>query len=115
VQIVNSNGSAIGTNVLSGGEIVFNGGAVIRLAIASGATIDLATLAFTSAETLSFVENGAGTQGVLTVTSGGHSFAITLLGQYAAAGFQLSRDAAGTTAINYAPPTSHIEIAQHQQ
>jgi hypothetical protein len=111
VQIVNFNGSAVGTHVLSGGEIVFNGGAVSSLSIASGAVIDLAALAFNSAETVSFAENAQNTQGVLTVTSGGHSFAITLLGQYVAAGFHLSKDAAGATTVTYTPATSNIEIA----
>jgi autotransporter passenger strand-loop-strand repeat protein len=111
IQLVNSNGSAVGTNVMSGGEIVFNGGTVSGLSLSSGGVIDLATLAFNSSATLAFAENGAGTQGTLTVTRGGHSLAITLLGQYVAAGFSLSKDAAGATAISYTPPTSHIEIA----
>jgi autotransporter passenger strand-loop-strand repeat protein len=108
---VAADGSAVNANVLSGGEIVFNGGVVSGLSLASGAVIDLATLAYNSAETLSFTENGTGTGGALTVTSGGQSQVIGLLGQYAAAGFDITRNAAGATAITYAPPTSQAEIA----
>jgi autotransporter passenger strand-loop-strand repeat protein len=108
MQIVNSNGSAVDTNVLSGGEIVFNGGLVSGLSLSSGGMIDLLTFAFTSAETLSFVENGAGTAGTLTVTSGGQSLAITLLGQYAAAGFSLGQDSGAGTLVTYSPASAAV-------
>jgi autotransporter passenger strand-loop-strand repeat protein len=108
---VNANGSAVGIAVLSGGDIAVNGGAVSGLSLASGATLDLPRFAFGSAETLSFAENSSGSQGTLTVTSGGHSLSVVLLGQYMAAGFALANDAAGGTAVTYLPATSNIEIA----
>lgn len=111
VLVVNSNGRAVDTQVLSGGEIVLNGGPINSLSLSSGGTIGLAALAFNSSETISFTEIRAGTQGTVTVSSGGRSVSITLLGQYAAAGFRLSEDKTGGTAITYEPPTSQIEIA----
>jgi len=115
VQIVNSNGSAVDTNILSGGEIVFNGGIVGSLSLSSGRLIDLAALAFNTSEKVSFTENGAGTEGALTVTSAGQNLAITLLGQYAAAGFHLSKDADGATEITYTPTISSLDLAARHQ
>jgi autotransporter passenger strand-loop-strand repeat protein len=114
-EIVQSYGSATGTSVLSGGTIVFAGGAVSGLSLSSGATIDLATLAFGSAAKASFVENGAHTAGTLTVTDGALKRTVTLFGQYAAAGFSLSKDAAGGTDIHYAPVSAaHVALAVRQ-
>jgi autotransporter passenger strand-loop-strand repeat protein len=114
IEYVNSNGSAIGTSVLSGGEIVFNGGSVSGLSVSSGGAIDLAQRAYSSASSLSFTENAQNTGGVLTVRNGTGSFAVTLLGQYAAAGFHLAKDGGGGTVITYAPPTSALVLAAGQ-
>ena len=115
-EFVNSNGSAIATNVLSGGEIIFNGGVVSGLSVASGGVIDLATFAFSSSAKLSFVENAQNTGGVLTISGGTGGLSITLLGQYIAAGFQEKSDGAAGTAISYAPSvTSHIALAGGHQ
>jgi hypothetical protein len=112
VQLVNSNGSAIGTNVLSGGEIVFNGGGVSGLSLASGGLIDLATFAFSSASKLSFVENAQNTGGILTISAGAAGLTVNLLGQYIAAGFQEKSDGGGGTLISYGSAvTSHTELA----
>ncbi len=70
----------------------------------AGDTIDLASFAFGNSPTLSFVENGGGTQGVLTVTDDGVQAKLTLFGQYSAAGFGASNDGGGGTAITYTPP-----------
>jgi hypothetical protein len=111
VLIVNGNGSAVGADVLAGGEIVFNGGAVSGLEIASGGAIDLPSFAFAAAEKIACAENGAGTQAVLTITSGTRNLSITLFGQYIAAGFHPQKDAAGATEITYTPAAPHGELA----
>jgi len=112
VEFVNANGSAVGSKVLSGGEVIFNGGVVSGLSVSSGGMIDLATLAFSSAASLGFVENAQDTGGVLTVKSGTGSQAVALLGQYAAAGFHLASDGGGGSLVTYAPPVSaQLELA----
>jgi autotransporter passenger strand-loop-strand repeat protein len=93
-QIVNSNGSAVDTNVLSGGEIVFNGGVVSGLSLSKGGVIDLLSFSFSSATSLTFVENAQNTGGTLTVSSGIDTMSINLLGQYVAGGFTSRRTAA---------------------
>jgi autotransporter passenger strand-loop-strand repeat protein len=110
-QVVNSNGSAVDTNVLSGGEIVFDGGVVSNLMLSSGGEIDLATFAFSSATSLTFAENAQNTGGVLTVSGATSSLAVNLLGQYVAGDFQESQDSGTGTAITYAPAaTSNVEL-----
>jgi autotransporter passenger strand-loop-strand repeat protein len=112
-EIVSANGSANGTTVLSGGTIVFDGGKVHGLSISSGATIDLANLAF-SGGTIGFAENGAHTAGTLTVTEGTVKQSVTLFGQYVAAGFSLSKDGNGGTDIHYAPiSAAHVPLTGH--
>ena len=111
VEFVNSNGSAVGANVLSGGTIIFNGGVVSGLSVSSGGVIDLATYAFSSGIKVSFVENAQNTGGVLTVSGGTGGLSVNLLGQYVAAGFQDKSDGGGT-AITYSPPvTSSLQLA----
>ncbi|HEY1941250.1 MAG TPA: VWD domain-containing protein [Roseiarcus sp.] len=65
--------------------------------------MDLAGLSAASA-TLSFHENASGAFGTLSVQSGAQQTAITLLGQYAAAGFGVVSDGHGGTIVDYAPP-----------
>jgi hypothetical protein len=60
--------------------------------------------------TLGFVENGAMTSGVLTVTDGALVAKITLLGQYSAASFHTSSDGVGGTYITD-PPEAAMVIA----
>jgi autotransporter passenger strand-loop-strand repeat protein len=100
-EILNSNGSAVGTNVLSGGEIVFNGGQASGLSLASGAMIDLPSIAFTSSVTLRFDGSASSAGGTLTVSWGTGSQSVDLLGQYVAAGFHVSSDGTGGTLITY--------------
>lgn len=80
----------------------------------AGDTIDLRSFKI-ARETHSFVENGAGTKGVLTVDEGGFRAKITLFGQYTAAGFNFADDGTGGTAITYSAPTSaHVaSLAVH--
>jgi len=112
VQYLNSHGNAAGTVVMSGGEIVFNGGADTGLSVSSGGMIDLAALAFSSAASVQFVENAQNTSGVLRVGNGADSIAVTLLGQYVAAGFHLAGDGGGGSLVTYSPPVSaHLELA----
>jgi autotransporter passenger strand-loop-strand repeat protein len=112
MQVVNSNGSAVDTNVLSGGEIVFNGGVVSGLSLSKGGVIDLLSFSFSSATSLTFVENAQNTGGTLTVSSGIDTMSINLLGQYVAGGFHESPDSGTGTLITYTGSAgSSIEIA----
>ncbi len=65
--------------------------------------LDLAGLNPASA-TLGFKEDPSGAFGTLTIQSGGHETAMTLLGQYAAAGFGIASDGHGGTFVDYTPP-----------
>jgi len=113
-EVVTIGGKAVGTKVMSGGTIVFAGGAVSGLSIKSGGTIDLEHLAFQKGEKLTFVENKAHTAGILKVTNGVTTQTVALFGQYVAAGFSLTRDGAGGTAIHYAPVSAtHVIVAAH--
>jgi hypothetical protein len=64
------------------------------------------------AKKLSFVENAANTKGALTVTSGTLNAAVTLLGQYVAAGAHLTSDGTGGTAITYPTNSAHCAPAE---
>jgi hypothetical protein len=70
----------------------------------TGDTIEVANsrFAFGTGETVSYV--GSGTGGTLTVKNGGNVLALTLFGQYSAAGFHLASDGDGGTLITYTPP-----------
>ena len=57
-----------------------------------------------SAASVTYAENQQGTGGTLTVSDGSHTANITLLGQYAADGFQASDDHHAGTLIAYHPP-----------
>ena len=61
--------------------------------------IDLASIAFGPITTLGYAANQDNSGGLLTVSDGTHSSAITLLGQYAAADFHASSDFHGGTLI----------------
>lgn len=58
--------------------------------------------------TLAFKENADGTQGKLTVTDGSLSATLTLLGQFAAAGFHAAADGLGGTNITYKEPSASL-------
>jgi len=74
------------------------GGTIARFA--GGDALDLA---FGSNATLGYAANAAGTGGTLTVSVGAHTANLSLLGQYAAAGFTTAADQGGGTIVTYAP------------
>ncbi|HEX4504948.1 MAG TPA: AIDA repeat-containing protein [Alphaproteobacteria bacterium] len=125
-QIVRSGGTASGTVLEGGSETILTGGQVGgTVTFASTGTLSFETksasaqlsgfakddnlvlghFGFGKAETLSFVENAAKTRGVLTLTDGTVQAKFTLFGQYAAAGFHMAQQGAGTL-ITYQPPTA---------
>ncbi len=65
--------------------------------------VDLAGLRAASA-TLGFREDASGAFGTLTIQSGSQQSSMTLLGQYAAAGFGIASDGHGGTIVDYTPP-----------
>lgn len=73
--------------------------------------MDFRTVAWSSSVSGVYTPNAAGTAGTLTISGGVGSASISLLGQYAAAGFTLSSDGAGGTLVTYSPPTSTILLA----
>lgn len=64
-----------------------------------------------SAIGFSFAENAAGTVGTLTMTAGGHTASVQLLGQYMASGFVVASDGGAGTAITYNPAAHSTIIA----
>src|SRR5262249_49761519 len=69
--------------------------------LGGGSQLDLADIAFGANASLTYVGNQQGTGGVLTVSDGSHTANITLLGQYAADGFQANDDQHLGTLIAY--------------
>jgi hypothetical protein len=68
--------------------------------LTGGTSLDLADIAFTSGKTkATFVENGAKTSAVLTVTDGTHTSHITLAGNFSASTFTVSSDGHGGTKV----------------
>lgn len=67
----------------------------------AGDKIDLANITHAAGETVGFVENAGGTQGVLTITSGSEKAKITLFGQYTAANFKTGADAGTGTTVTF--------------
>jgi autotransporter passenger strand-loop-strand repeat protein len=84
-----SGGSAINSLVLSGGiEIVSSGGIVSGTTLSGGGTIDLRGLVFSSGGMASLNSS----TDVLTVTEGGVSSFVTLVGDYTGEFFNLAND-----------------------
>jgi len=77
-------------------------GAITGFSKTGGTSLDLRDIAFTTGKTkATFVENGAKTQGVLTVTDGTHTALITLVGNYAGSTFTTKSDGhSGTTVVD---------------
>jgi hypothetical protein len=73
--------------------------------------IDSAAFKFGNGETLTFIENAAGTGGTLALKNGGHRVALHLFGQYVAQGFHLAKDGHGGTLIAYRQPAD--SAAEH--
>jgi hypothetical protein len=63
--------------------------------------------------TVTFTENAANTQGTLVVKEGATRISFTLLGQYAAAGFQTEPDSGAGTNIFYTPPAGPDSLLTH--
>jgi hypothetical protein len=82
----------------SGTSAQFNGATVPNFST-HGSAIDITDLN-SSALTATFVENGAGTSGQLSLSDGVHSLTVNLVGQLAAAGFSGSAASAGFALIS---------------
>ncbi len=67
----------------------------------TGDEFDLGGFGYSAGETETFQENGAHTQGLLTVTDGAQVAKLTLLGVYTSSDFALSNDAHGGTFVKY--------------
>jgi hypothetical protein len=70
----------------------------------AGDALDLSDIAFGANLTVGYKANAAGTGGTLSISEGTHSASIALLGQFAAAGFQVGSDAGGGAMVTYTPP-----------
>jgi hypothetical protein len=70
----------------------------------AGDALDLADIASGANTTLGYSANADGTGGTLSISDGTHSANIALLGQFAAAGFQVGGDAGGGAMVTYTPP-----------
>ncbi len=93
-------GSSAGSDTFKNTAALFNGDTIVGFGAAND-VIDLTNLTFTG-QTPQFVQNGS--SGTLSITDGTHSAAITLFGQFAAAGFQAQSDGASGTDIIYHQP-----------
>jgi len=90
---------------------VLDGATADHTVIRRGSILDFAALTQAKPETVSFKENAAKTQGVLTVTDGTLRASLTLFGNYVAAGFHGARTADGTL-VTYEPPAAlHLDLA----
>jgi hypothetical protein len=81
-----------------------------------GDGINLTSFAFSAAEKLHFAENAAKTAGTLVVTDGAMRLALTLFGQFTAAGFSVKTDGHSGSIITYTPtatPTAFQLAAPH--
>ena len=77
-------------------------------------TIDFTQFHFSGSEKVSFAENAAKTEGVLTIADGALRAKLTLFGQYAATGFHVASDHASGSAITYSiPPAQDVALAPH--
>jgi hypothetical protein len=103
----------------SGGDLIIQdapGFAGSLSGFGQGQTIDLAAFKYGSTEKVGFVENGAGTEGVLTVKDGSKSLNVTLFGQYVASGFGLMTDGGVGSDVTYTPPahkTALLGVGHH--
>jgi hypothetical protein len=96
----------------TGGSLALTNPATFKAPIAGFAAGDFLDLtAFDPTKTtVGFVENNGNTQGTLTVTQGATHVSFTLLGQYAAAGFQAEPDSGTGTNIVYTPPPAGMAM-----
>jgi hypothetical protein len=100
--------------VAAGQTIGFSGGGTLVVGDAAGFGasvagfgqgdgIDLASFGFSAAEKLHFSENAAKTEGALVVTDGSLRLAVTLFGQFMAAGFSVKTDGHSGSIVTYTP------------
>jgi hypothetical protein len=76
-------------------------GTIAGLSLSGANELDLRDISYISGTTkATFVENGGGTQGVLTVTDGTHTANLTLLGNYASSTFVVGTDSHGGTFVH---------------
>jgi hypothetical protein len=103
-------GSSAGNDTFKNPSTLFNNDTIEGFG-PNGDVIDLTDFSPTSVS-LGFTENTAMTAGTLNVTDGIHSAAITLFGQFVAAGFHTAADSGGVgTAITYQTPTLMYTLA----
>src|SRR5581483_9466649 len=99
-----TSGGSLGT-----GALTFAGGGELRLDAATiGGTIggfgipdeiDMLAISYAANPVLSFTESASHTSGTLTVSAGGRSARLTLLGQYVTSQFAMADDGTGGTLI----------------
>jgi hypothetical protein len=74
----------------------------------TGDSLDLVDVGFGNNTTLAFSENSDGSGGKLYVGDGVQTVGLTLLGQYAAAGFQVGSDSTGGALVTYVAPAPDL-------
>jgi hypothetical protein len=89
-----------GSGSFLGVDNVADFGATIG-AFKAGDTLNLGAFVYSSTETRSFTEAASKTSGTLTVTDGGVSAHLTLLGNYTTSNFVLSKDATAGTDVKF--------------
>jgi hypothetical protein len=62
--------------------------------------------------TLAYQANSDGTGGMLNVTDGAHTATVALLGQYSAAGFDITADEGMGSIVTYTPPDPGLIATQ---
>ncbi|HUN50383.1 MAG TPA: hypothetical protein VMU42_04680, partial [Candidatus Sulfotelmatobacter sp.] len=102
-------GSASGSDTFKDATALLNGDTIKNFAAPDDA-IDLTDLNSTLVGTPQFVQS-SGTSGVLTVTDGTHTAAITLFGQFVASGFHTQTDGGTGTLVTYQPPQQPLALA----
>jgi hypothetical protein len=110
--VVDLTQSGVSNNVtfLGGGQLELNQsqsytGQVSGFSKTGANSLDLTDIGFVSANEATFVENAAGTSGVLTVV-GSATASITLIGNYSSQTFTTSKDTNGDTIVTASTPQS---------
>jgi hypothetical protein len=102
-------GSSAGDDTFKNPSTLFNGDTIEGFG-PNGDVIDLTDVNPTLVDPPGFTQNTS-TSGTLTVTDGTHSAAITLFGQFAAAGFHTAPDGSGGTDVTFQPPATVTALA----
>jgi autotransporter passenger strand-loop-strand repeat protein len=121
VETVSSGGVISGTLTFAGsGTLILNqasnfgAGALVAGFSNVNEIIDLKNIAFASAPTIGFVEAGNNQSGTLTVSAGGVSDTLTLIGSYTAGSFTSGADGTGGTTIVDPPAATSGVVAPTQ-